>query len=408
VSARAAVFAMPETGHFQRLRPLISGLAGRGWEVHVFTDRRFEAGVAAAGGRFADLFADRPLEIVDDESTPFPCRYVTFAGRHAADVIEELEALDPAIVLYDTFAVVGRVAARALGIPYVNVCAGHRMDPSRVDALIENHPRVTISESCSRAVEMLRDGYGLEDASPFSYLTGLSPRLNVYGEPPEFLTDEERRAFEPLGFFGSLPPAAELAALERNGGRSPFGAEEARLRAYACFGTVVWRYWRVEALAALGALADAFEERPGTRALISLAGAELEPEERRALARANVAVADRVDQWRALRDADAFVTHQGLNSTHEAIYQQVPMLSYPFFTDQPLLAERCRELGVSMPLAAAPRDVLTPEAVQSALDGLEDSRGAMDDALATASEWERRTIEGRGAVLDRIAAVAEG
>jgi hypothetical protein len=32
----------------------------------------------------------------------------------------------------------------------------------------------------------------------------------------------------------------------------------------------------------------------------------------------------------------------------------------------------------------------------------------MDDALATASEWERRTIEGRGAVLDRIAAVAEG
>ena len=50
------------------------------------------------------------------------------------------------------------------------------------------------------------------------------------------------------------------------------------------------------------------------------------------------------------RGRRVFVTHHGLNSTHEAIYHRTPMLSYPFFGDQPYLANRCRDLGLSVPL----------------------------------------------------------
>ena len=63
----------------------------------------------------------------------------------------------------------------------------------------------------------------MADASPFSYVAFPSPWLNVYGEPEEFLTDDERHALEPVVFFGSLPPAEELGARRRGEGLSSFG-----------------------------------------------------------------------------------------------------------------------------------------------------------------------------------------
>jgi MGT family glycosyltransferase len=398
----AAVFAMREVGHFQRLRPLIAGLAERGVDVHVLTDRRFAADAVRAGGTFVDLFERRPLDDADDASLPFPCRYVSFAGRYAEDVRRDLEQVHPSLVIYDTFAVIGRVVARMLDLPHVNVCAGHNMAPARVEDLIANHPRVGISDRCREAVETLRDQFGIDDASPFSYLTGLSPLLNVYCEPSPFLTESERRAFDPVAFFGSLPPAGEIAAKERHNGPSPFGEEAAELKVYVCFGTVVWRYWPEEALDALRAISGALAAREDARAVISLGGVEIGAAQARPLASHNVAVAPQVDQWRVLSEADAFNTHQGLNSTHEAIYNLVPMVSYPFFTDQPALAERCRELGLAVPLADSPRELVTQQAVDTALAKLADSAESMHASLERARVWEREVIADRDSVLERI------
>ena len=56
-----------------------------------------------------------------------------------------------------------------------------------------------------------------------------------------------------------------------------------------------------------------------------------------------------MDQWAVLGETDLFVTHHGLNSTHEAIFNRVPMLSYPFFWDQPGLAAKCQAFGIARP-----------------------------------------------------------
>jgi UDP:flavonoid glycosyltransferase YjiC (YdhE family) len=395
---------MPEAGHFQRLRPLIADLSGHGFEPHVFTDRRFAPEVERAGGRFVDVFAGRSLGAADGESVPFPCRYVSFAGHYADDVIAEVEALAPAVVVYDTFAVIGLVVGRALGVPYVNVCAGHNMNPVRVEALIANHPRVDVSDACHRAVETLRSRHGIADASPFSYLTGTSPHLNLYCEPPEFLAASERDAFEPVAFYGSLPGASELEAREREQSPSPFG-DARELKLFASFGTVAWRYWPAPALDALRSISSAVAQAPRARAVISLGGARLDSEARQSLEHRNVEVADYVDQWRVLREADIFITHQGLNSTHEAIYNRVPMLSYPFFSDQPGLVETCGRLGLAIPLAQSVRAPLAPHAVAGATDALSEQREAFLDRLSEAREWELRVIADRPAVVERISAL---
>ncbi len=400
--ASVAVFSMQEAGHFQRLRPIIRGLAGRGLDVHVLTDRKFESQVAQAGGIFFDLFSRYPVEAADDESLPVPSRFVAFAAKYGEEIRRDVEKIRPSLIVHDTFALIGQIAAMGLGLPRVNVCAGHNVAPAKYLAAMPRDPRVKTSSRCLEAVGILKERYGLKDASPFSYLSATSPDLNVYCEPPEFLEGEKRAPFEPIAFYGSLPSPEEMRAPGADApgpfGDTPGGA----LRVYVCFGTIIWRYYAGQAVRSLTTLAAAFSGRNDIRAVISLGRAGLEPGLVSSLAGPNVRVVESVDQWATLGETDVFVTHHGLSSTHEAIFHRVPMISHPFFWDQPELAELCRGLGLAIPLIDRPGEDFDADRVESVFARLAREREAIGRALARAREWELAVIENRPAVLDRI------
>jgi len=82
------------------------------------------------------------------------------------------------------------------------------------------------------------------------------------------------------------------------------------------------------------------------------------------------------------------------------------MISYPFFSDQPGLSERCRGLGLAIPLTAEPRGPVTPEDIRAALDELAGRRALVRERLEEARAWELEVIAGRASVLDRICALA--
>lgn len=395
MAASVVFFAMAEEGHFQRLRPIISGVVRQGLASRVFTHGRFAPLVVEAGAEFVDMFGNYPIEAADDESLPIPSRFVTYAACYAESIARELASRPPSLIIADTYSVIGRVVATILGLPFVNVCAGHNSPPARALAELAIDPRVRTSKRCQQGVEKLRDRYGMADASPFSYVSGLSPWLNLYCEPSAFLTEDERKAFEPVAFFGSLLERSSTATQERY-----FG--DATLKIYVSFGTVIWRYYAATAREVLAAIADCVGEQPGTQVVISLGRIGSAPDS----ARPNVSVLDYVEQDAILREADVFVTHQGLNSTHEAIFHAVPMISYPFFADQPSLAARCEKLGVAIPLAGTLRGPVSTEAVNEALRQVADRRGAMDARLRKLREWEIETVAGRGEILERIVALA--
>jgi UDP:flavonoid glycosyltransferase YjiC (YdhE family) len=104
-----------------------------------------------------------------------------------------------------------------------------------------------------------------------------------------------------------------------------------------------------------------------------------------------------------VQEADAFVTHQRMNSTHEAIFHRVPMISYPFFWDQPALAKKCHQFGLSIPLADSQRGAFSEDDIRSALARLAYERESMRAALSRAHEWERAVIDNRSVVLQQIA-----
>jgi UDP:flavonoid glycosyltransferase YjiC (YdhE family) len=392
-------FCMDEVGHLQRLRPLASGLARRGAKVFVFTDERFRKLVEGDGCRFVDLIRGRRPEIVDPETTRSGCRFVTFAGLFADEFLRDARSLRPSLILYDTFAVIGRAVALNLGIPYINVCAGHNVDPAKLTDELLRDPATRISHRCYSAVRALRERFNMADATPVSFISGSSPFLNVVCEPPEFLDEPDRRRFEPVAFFGSLldalPPREELRT------------RRTRCRAYVSFGTVIWRRFAEEAIRSLRVLSCVLGSTPGLRTIISLGGAPLSDDVVASLESPTVQVEPYVDQWAVLQDADLFVTHHGLNSTHEAIYHRVPMLSHPFFWDQPGLASKCREFGLAVPLSKTPLSEITEEDVRMALEALEGRRDAIHEKLALASRWEVDVIRSRGRVIDRILSLAQ-
>ncbi|MGH7290740.1 MAG: hypothetical protein ACREJT_05995, partial [Myxococcota bacterium] len=229
--------------------PVVDALCRHGWTVNVLTHASFRGHVEHAGGRFIDLFARYPLEAADATSRPVPSRYVTFAGVYAERLAADIAGLNPALIVYDTFMVAGPVVGRMLGVPYVNVCPNHALVPARTLAALRDDPRVATSPECWDAVRRLRQIDGMAEAHPFSYVDALSPFLNLYGEPREFLAAEDRAALEPLAFFGCLAPA-----LREGGAPAVFPPRRRGLRLYVSFGTVVWWYFEDVASAALRAI----------------------------------------------------------------------------------------------------------------------------------------------------------
>jgi UDP:flavonoid glycosyltransferase YjiC (YdhE family) len=393
-SSSVVVFS-PGGSHVTRLLPLVGALARRGLTIHVMTRASARGAVQAAGGVFFDLFGRFPDEAADAQSIPFPCRLVTFAAVYAEALTDAVAALRPRLIVYDSFMVVAPLVAGRLGVPHGGLRATHGVPPPRAMAVARAQPHGAIAPACAAAVERLRHEHGMPDASPFSYLDGVSRYLNLYPEPEPFLDDGSRRSFEPIAFFGCLDSSTSAATAPRDADR---------LRVYLAFGTVIWRYYEAAAFDAIAAIAGALA---GGRTDLVVALGRHQPDAGRArsLAWPHVRVEPYADQAHELARADLFVTHHGLNSTHEAIFARVPMLSCPFFGDQPALARRCQELGLAAGLTDAPGAPLEASMIQRAVAAVQENRAVFDARLHDARRSELETIDGREAVVDRILGV---
>jgi UDP:flavonoid glycosyltransferase YjiC (YdhE family) len=396
---RFALFNAQSSSHLGFLLPLAEELARSGHEVHVFTEAVLREEVEQAGLWFHDLYEGRPVEAVDDTSTPVPIRDVAHAGQHGQTIAEEVRALRPEVVVHEMFATIGLVVARTLDLPVVSVLTAHSGVPARVLADIRANRRVEVSPAAEAAVARLRDVHGIAGAHPLLYSDALSLTLNLYPEPIEHLPEDDRTALAPVDYLGCVAPR-----LRSVGATSPFSSS-GRRRVLAAFGTIVWRYYEAEAADALRAVA-ACCERDGDELVVGLGGFAPSGNLVEDLSDHGATVVPQVDQWGALAHADAFVTHHGLKSTHEAIYHGTPMLSYPFFGDQPLGAARCRQLGLAVPLASAPRAPITIDDVAASFALLDTRSEEVHASLEEARRWEQRTIDDRPRLAARVADLA--
>ncbi|UJF31875.1 macrolide family glycosyltransferase [Paenibacillus hexagrammi] len=75
-----------------------------------------------------------------------------------------------------------------------------------------------------------------------------------------------------------------------------------------------------------------------------------------------------IPQLTVLQQADLFITHGGMNSVHEALYFDVPLIVVPIAADQPIVASRIAELGAGRVLDISTLTVeILRESVQDVL-----------------------------------------
>ena len=90
----------------------------------------------------------------------------------------------------------------------------------------------------------------------------------------------------------------------------------------------------------------------------------------------NFKVFNYVPQLRLLKKVDLFITHGGMNSSSEGLYNGVPLIVVPQFGDQPLVARRVAELGAGIALI----DNRTSFSIESAVNTILTNKSYKDNA----------------------------
>jgi UDP:flavonoid glycosyltransferase YjiC (YdhE family) len=390
------MFCHGSNSHMIRMLPLVEGFSSRGYTVYLFGAIKFRDAVELRGGRFIDLYSRHSLSRIDPASRPRLIKHLTFSVEQGEKIAGEVAELNPSLIVYSSFSVIGALVGKLLNLPYICVCPGVFDTPDLVSEKFSCVPGFNISEKCHAAVKKLQS-LGFHEATPFYGAHSRSPYLNIWSELPEFTPQRIHEFIDPALYTIALDPPEGMAS-----SKSLFPTNETLTKIYVAFGKNIWWGCEQAAFNALSSIADIFGNMDTVQVVISLGGWEPLATRKSELIRSNVRVEFIVDQWSALQEADIFLTHHGLNSTHEAIYCRVPMLSYPIAFDQPFRAGRCQEFGIALPIAKSTMGPPDSKMLLAGLDKLVHNRLEFDARLNTIRATQVKLLSENSRVTEMI------
>ena len=350
---RIAWFCIPAYGHTNPTLELVKELTAAGHQVYYFSFEMFRRQIESAGAVFIGCDGiDFGME--DQGNADRVGKDLAFAAELlvsstlALDEMtkEKMDEIRPDLVVSDSVAFWGKLAAMKYGLPYVsstttfafNQYSAKYMKQSLWDLvkMLFSMPRIR------KQIRRLRDrGYpvkGILDIIQNDNETNTIVYTSRYFQPrAETFSDCYR-------FIGpSIRPVTE-----------PY-AKTAEKTVYISMGTINQnREFTRNCIHALG--------RTGWQVIISMG---TNPEQYGDLPD-NIQVYKSVDQMAVLSIADAFITHCGMNSASEGLYFQVPLVLFPQTTEQEAVAKRTEELGAGIRLKSiSEEDIL--QALQTVL-----------------------------------------
>ncbi|WP_020497248.1 macrolide family glycosyltransferase [Sciscionella marina] len=333
-----AFFSMPAHGHVNPTLPLVAELVRRGHRVSYATGEEFHAQVRAAGAEpVAAPFTlpDVPKGGIQFDTEEFLERIGAFVDSVTDTfpvLLEHYAADRPDVICADAMTSVAPLVARKLELPFVY------LHPSHASNEQFNVRQSFMENADTGGFEKMREAFEkvTDQVRAFAESQGITgdvdflnqiAELNLVFVPREFQFSGE--TFDERFVF--LGPAVE-DRVDSGTWRSPgdpllfislgtvFNAQEKFYRTcLEAFGDTEWR-------------------------VAMSIGEQVDKSELGAIP-ANVEVRDRFPQLDVLRSARAFVSHTGMNSTMEALYFGVPLISCPQQPEQAANGRRAAELG---------------------------------------------------------------
>ncbi|MBZ9714071.1 macrolide family glycosyltransferase [Deinococcus multiflagellatus] len=356
------VFTLSALGHVHPTLPIVSELVQRGHHVVYYCGEEVRAKIEATGATFRPIAWD--FRSVERSQQPRLSAYALAQAHCAAallpQLLAEVEALAPAGVLADFMCLWGRMVARTLKLPLVNISSGFALGPG----VLPPRPMLMALDVGPAPLPGGREVLELRRLTAQLARQYAAPPMQTQFDLLSMDGDDvlvcTAQAFQPRGerfpahfhFIGpSVAPRAEQPPT--------LGPLDDRPLVYVSLGTVFNRkpdFFRQ----CVAAFAD------GAYQVILSVGDRTDPAVLGPLPD-HIQARAYVPQLEVLSRASVFVSHAGMNSVSEAISQEVPVVAVPQAADQFTIAQRVAQLGIGRTLQPFQRSARQLRAAVDAL-----------------------------------------
>jgi len=328
-------------GHVNPTIGVVQELISRGEEVVYFTIEAFRERIEKTGATVRTFDGQKFIKAFISGGRNNLLERINGLLRTAdimvPSVLEQIEGEHFDYIIHDSMFGCGRLLAQILKLPAINSCTSFAQTKASFDKMFEqlsiNIPAETFDEF-QRLTEMVKGKYGVEIHSPYEVFCNPAPLTIVY----------TTREFQPFGeafdqtykFVGPsissrlLQDNFDLAAIK---GKSPI---------YISLGTVFNR--------AVDFYKLCFEAFGNTNHTVVMSIGENTQISDLGEIPKNFIVKNYVPQTEVLKYTKLFITHGGMNSTHEGLYYGVPLIVIPQSADQPIIAGQVANIGAGIQL----------------------------------------------------------
>lgn len=341
---KIVVFNVPTSGHVDPSLPLVAELVSRGHHVAYYLTQGYREQVEKTGATYYPTpgVTESYFDAVSRQFNPLrlATQLLTTTYELLPGLSKQLVELEPSIILYDSMCPWGHMAARLAGIPAIASMSLLELPPTylfksgQVMTVLKLLPRfLPWIRPYRQAVRRLQKNYSLK-IPRFPTMINWPGDFNISYTSAQINPEADRLGAGYL-FVGPGLPAV------RSEVEFPFDElDSERPLIYVSLGTV----FNDNPTFFRGCI-EAFDESD-CQVVMSL-GKRLSLNELGHIP-ANFVVRPYVPQSEVLMRADLFITHGGVNSVHQALYNGVPMLFVPQQVEQALVAARIAELGAGL------------------------------------------------------------
>ncbi|WP_237980315.1 macrolide family glycosyltransferase [Bacillus thuringiensis] len=344
--ARVLFINTGSEGHINPTLQVVEELVSRGEEIVYFSIEAFRERIEKTGAT---------VRTIDDQK--FIKAFLS-GGRnylperingllYTADVIipgvlDQIEGEHFDYIIHDSMFGCGRIIAQILKLPAINSCTSFAQDEKSFEQMLDHMSKnipLEIQDRIHNDFQTLTKGiaekYSVEINSPYEVFCNPAPLTIVY-------TIKE---FQPFGgtfneTFKFVGPS--ISTQVKNEGFDYTSIEE-NSAIYISLGTVF-----NEALDFYKLCMKAFENSDHT--IVMSIGNKTKISDLGNIPK-NFIVKNYVPQTKLLTYTKLFITHGGMNSTHEGLYNGIPLIVIPQSADQPVIAKQVENLGAGVKLS---------------------------------------------------------
>ncbi|MFB3164405.1 macrolide family glycosyltransferase [Neobacillus sp. 179-J 1A1 HS] len=343
--ARVLFINAGSEGHINPTIGVVQELISRGEEVVYFTIEAFRERIEKTGATVRTLDGQKFIKAFISGGRNYLLERIN-GLLHTADIVipsvlEQIEGEHFDYMIHDSMFGCGRLLAQILKLPAINSCTSFAETKESFDNLLEqlstNIPSevfAEINDEYQRLTARCAEKYDVEIYSPYEVFCNPAPLTIVY----------TTRELQPFGeafdqTYKFIGPSISTPLIESN---FDLTAIKGKRPIYISLGTVF-----NQALDFYKLCIKAFGDTSHT--VVMSIGEKTSIYDLGDIPK-NFIVENYVPQTEVLKDSKLFITHGGMNSTHEGLYYGVPLIVIPQSADQPIIARQVANIGAGITL----------------------------------------------------------